>query len=349
MAGFLVVKLGIFADRAGSGHGGVNGAWRTLEILLSFVAIIQHKFRGNTCRDISDVVDQHGDSGVNRSYFNNENEIFTQNRHRIYMKIIQYLSILLLTFLTFPLRAGNDFCGVHNNTFVAGESLTFKVFYTVAGMYVGAGEAVFNTTLEKFNNNPVYHIVGEGKTYSFYDNFFKVRDRYETYVDTATMQPYKFIRNVYEGGYKKYENVTFNKATNTAVTNAGVFKIPACVQDVVSAIYYSRNIEYDKYKPGDRIPFTLFLDKELFSMYVRYMGKETIKTKYGKFKSIKIKPLLIKGTIFEGGEKMTVWISDDKNKIPVRIESPISVGSIKVDMMSYKNLRYPLSSLISVR
>lgn len=93
----------------------------------------------------------------------------------------------------------------------------------------------------------------------------------------------------------------------------------------------------------------MFLDKELFSMYIRYMGKETIKTKYGKFRTIKFKPLLIKGSIFEGGEKMTVWVSDDNNKIPVRIESPISVGSIKVDMMSYRNLRHPLSSLVDVR
>lgn len=265
------------------------------------------------------------------------------------MKFIRTLTIALLVFISFPLKAGNDFCDIHNSAFVAGESLTFRVFYTVAGMFVGAGEAVFNSSLEKLNNKPVYHIVGEGKTFSFYDNFFKVRDKYETYIDTTTLQPYKFIRNVYEGGYKKYENVTFNKTTNIAVTNDGVYKVPACVQDVLSAIYYSRNIDFDKYKPGDKIPFTLFLDKELFAMYIRYMGKETIKTKYGKFKAIKFKPLLIKGTIFEGGEKMTVWVSDDKNKIPVRIESPISVGSIKVDMMGYRNLRHPLSSLISVR
>ncbi len=265
------------------------------------------------------------------------------------MKIFRSLFLLLLYFISFPLRAGNDFCNVTNTAFSEGESLTFKVFYTVAGVYVGAGEAVFNSTLETLNNRPVYHIVGDGRTYSFYDNFFKVRDKYESFIDTATLQPYKFIRNVYEGGYKKYENVTFNKVTNTAITNDGVYKVPACVQDVLSAIYYSRNIDFDKYKPGDKIPFTLFLDKEVFAMYIRYLGKETIKTKYGKFKTIKFKPLLIQGTIFEGGEKMTVWVSDDANKIPVRIESPISVGSIKVDMMSYRNLRHKLSSLISVR
>ena len=90
----------------------------------------------------------------------------------------------------------------------------------------------------------------------------------------------------------------------------------------------------------------MFLDNEVYDMYIRYVGRETIKTKYGKFKAIKIKPLLIKGTIFEGGEKMTVWVTDDPNHIPVRIESPIVVGKVKVDMMGYENLRHPLTSLI---
>jgi hypothetical protein len=265
------------------------------------------------------------------------------------MGVLKNIIFVLLLVASFPLRAGNDFCNIKNRAFSAGEKLTFKVFYTVAGLYVAAGEASFNNTLETLNNKPVYHIVGDGKTYPFYDGFFKVRDRYESFIDTTTLQPYRFIRNIYEGGYKKYENVTFNKSTNAAVTNDGVFKVPSCIQDVLSAIYYSRNIDFNKFKPGDKIPFSLFLDKEVFEMYIRYLGKETVKTKYGKFRAIKFKPLLIKGTIFEGGEKMTVWVSDDGNKIPVRIESPISVGSIKVDMISYSNLRYPLSSLVSLR
>jgi hypothetical protein len=163
------------------------------------------------------------------------------------------------------------------------------------------------------------------------------------------MLPLKFVRNVQEGDHKQYENITFNRKTNTAVTNKGVYKVPMCVQDVLSAIYYARNINFDKYKPGDRIPFTMFLDNEVYNMYIRYLGKETIKTKYGKFDAVKFKPLLIKGTIFEGGEKMTVWVSDDANRIPVRVESPISVGSVKVDMMGYRNLRYPLTSLRRLR
>jgi hypothetical protein len=264
------------------------------------------------------------------------------------MKWSRFVVVLCLVLLSFPLTAGDDFCGIRNKTFQAGETITFKVYYTL-GVYVTAGEASFRTTLERMNNKPVYHIVGEGKTYSFYDNFFKVRDKYETYIDTATLQPYKFIRNVYEGGYKKYENITFNQTANTAVTSDGVFKVPNCIQDVLSSIYYARNIEFDKYKVNDKIPFTMFLDNETYNLYLRYLGKETVKTKYGKFKAIKFKPLLIKGTIFEGGEKMTVWVSDDGNRIPVRIESAISVGSIKVDMMGYQGLKYPVTSLISVR
>ncbi len=261
----------------------------------------------------------------------------------------QALFITLLLVHALHLNAGDDFCGIRNTTFQSGESLTFKVYYTISGIYFGAGEAKFSVNLERLNNKAVYHITGDGKTYSFYDNFFKVRDRYESFIDTETLQPYKFIRNVYEGGYKKYENVTFNQATNTAVSAEGVTKVPNCIQDVLSSLYYARNIDFNKYKVNDKVPFSMYLDNEVYNLYLRYMGKETIKTKYGKFRSIKFKPLLIKGTIFEGGEKMTVWVSDDLNRIPLRVESPISVGSVKIDMMGYDKLKYTLSSLISIR
>jgi hypothetical protein len=173
-----------------------------------------------------------------------------------------------------------------------------------------------------------------------------VKDKYETFIDTATMQPLKFIRNVHEGDYKLYHNVTFNKASNTAITNNGVFKVPSCVQDVVSAVFYVRNVDFSKLRPNDKVAFSMFLDNQVYDMYMRYVGKETIRTKYGRFRTLKIMPLLIEGSIFEGGEKMTVWVTDDDNHIPVRIESPLVVGNIKVDMMGYENLRHPLKSLI---
>ncbi|MDQ6902735.1 MAG: DUF3108 domain-containing protein [Bacteroidota bacterium] len=262
------------------------------------------------------------------------------------MKTITTIIILLFSLIS---SGGDDFCGVKNTAFNADEVVTMRVYYTTLGMYVGAGEAVFSTSLEKFNGKTVYHCVGTGTSYSFFDNFFKVRDRYETYIDTATMLPIKFIRNVDEGGTKFYDNVTFNHTSETAVSTKGVYKIGSCIQDVISSTYYARNIDFNKFKPGDKIPFDMFLDNETYHLYLRYEGKEVIKTKYGKFHSIKFKPLLIKGSIFQGGEKMNVWVSDDPNHLLLRAESPISVGTIKVDMMGYKNLRYPLTSLINFR
>jgi hypothetical protein len=266
------------------------------------------------------------------------------------MKRFRYLFVLLplVGVFGFTFQTGDpevEFCGLRNTTTQNSESITFHVFYNVAGIYVNAGTANFTNTLEKLNGKPVFHIVGDGKTNSSYDWVFRVRDRYESYIDTASLQPLKFVRNVNEGGHKQYENVSFNHSANTAVTTDGVYKVPNCVQDVLSSIYYARNIDFSKYKVNDKIPFTMFLDNEVYNMYIRYLGKEEIKTRYGKFKAIKFKPLLVKGTIFEGGEKMIVWVSDDANKIPIRIESPIIVGTVKVDMMSYKNLRHPLTSL----
>lgn len=260
----------------------------------------------------------------------------------------------LFTFLIafvgwFTLTSGDDFCGLRNKSFQDGESLTFKIYYSALGIYVDAGTANFSVTQETFNNKAAYHIVGTGSSNSNYDWIFKVRDRYESYIDTGNLQPLKFVRNVDEGGYKIYENITFNQQTNSAITTKGVFKVPNCIQDVLSAIYYARNIDFAKFNVGDKIPFQMFLDNEIHSLYIKYDGKETIKTKYGKFKAIKFKPLLVKGQVFSGGEKMIVWVSDDANHIPLRIESPLTVGSIKVDMMMYRNLRYPLSSMISFK
>jgi hypothetical protein len=266
------------------------------------------------------------------------------------MKRLKLISPLALVLFGIPVHTytvpQDNFCGINNIAFKVDEEITFTVYYAVAGIYVNAGNAVFTSKLENINSRPVYHITGEGNTNSSYDWIYKVRDKYESFIDTATMQPLKFLRNVNEGGYKIYQNITFNKTANTAIATDGVFKVPPCIQDVVSAMYYARNIDFSRLQPEDKIPFSMFLDNEVFNMYIRFVGREEIKTRYGKFHALKIKPLLLKGTIFEGGENMTVWITDDQNHIPVRVESPLVVGKVKIDMMSYANLRHPLTSLI---
>lgn len=256
-------------------------------------------------------------------------------------------ALALLSF--FFSRAQSGFCDQANSAFGEGEHIYFKVWYNMSPLWVGAGEAHFNVNATTLNGRQVYHITGDGKTLKSYEWFYKVRDRYETWIDKQHMRPLKFARDVDEGGFKFNDLVTFNHSQGHAVSNSGTYKVPQCVQDVLSAIYFARNIDYDAYQPGAKIPFSMFLDDQVYNLYIRYIGKEKIETRYGTFNAIKIAPLLIKGTIFEGGEDMRIWISDDANHIPLRIDSPILVGSIKVDMMGYERLRNPLSSLIKVK
>lgn len=245
----------------------------------------------------------------------------------------------------------SSFCAVQGQglAFQAGEKISYVVYYNVIGLYVNAGNATFSASRKNFQNNDVYHLVGEGVTNSRYDWIFKVRDRYESYFDADNMLPVKFVRRVEEGDYKKYEEVVFDHRNKEATTTKGVIKLPHSVQDVVSSLYFTRNLDFNRYKPGDKVGFSMFLDNEVHNMYIRYMGKEKIKTRYGTFRAIKLKALLLKGDTFKGGEDMVIWITDDANRIPVRIESPLSVGSVKVDMMRYDNLKFPLTALVSLR
>ena len=265
--------------------------------------------------------------------------------------MVKKIKLFSLFAFLFPLSlfAQNEFCGLKNTSFKDGEKLVFKVYYNMGSIWVGAGEAVFTTDLKKLNDRNVFHIVGSGKTYKSYDWFYKVRDVYETYIDAETMLPLKFVRNVNEGGFKIYHSVNFDQRNNRATSTNGVYNVPKCVQDVLSSIYYARNIDYNKYQPGAKIPFTMFLDDQVYNLYIRYLGKEQIKTRYGTFNTIKIRPLLIEGTIFKGGEKMTVWVSDDANHVPVRVDSPILVGSIKVDLIGYENLRNAFTGFLKKR
>jgi len=251
--------------------------------------------------------------------------------------------LLSIIIIAIQFAATAQTTGKTDYAFQPQEKISYNVYYNVIGLYVHAGSATFTTASEKLHDEDVFHVVGEGSTNPKYDWIFKVRDRYESYFTTTDLQPVKFVRNINEGNYKKHEEITFNRKANTAITNNGVYATPENVQDVVSIMYYLRNINYDQYKEGDKIPFNMFLDNKVYNMYIHYIGKETIKTKYGKFKVIKLKPLLLKGNIFDGGEKMTVWITNDSNHIPVRVESPIMVGSVKIDLMYYENLRFPLA------
>lgn len=259
------------------------------------------------------------------------------------------IAVLLLSFAHQSSGAQDGFCNIQNTSFKAGERLTFHVYYNMSFIWIYAGNSTFRVKSSNLKGRDAYYISGDGKTAKSYEWFYKVNDLYESYIDRETLLPMRFIRNVSEGSLKYKHDAVFDRSINKVTDNGKTYDITKCTQDVLSAVYFARNIDYNKYSPGDRIPFEMFLDDKVYSLYIKYMGKETITTKKGEFKAIKIVPLLIEGTIFDGGEKMAVWVSDDKNHLPLRVNSPIVVGSIKADLMEWDNLRNPFDALISLK
>jgi Protein of unknown function (DUF3108) len=231
-----------------------------------------------------------------------------------------------------------------NTAFKPGERLEYRLHYGL----VDAATAVIRVDpqVTKINNREVYHVIGEGKTVSSFDMFFKVRDKYESYIDKQGMFPHRFVRNVDEGGYKIQQDYTFFPAKRAYKNQKGEgYMTPEFVQDMMSAFYYARNLDFSNAKKGDIFKITCVVDDEIFPLKIKYMGKESIETDAGTFNAIKFAPVIQKGRIFKKEEDLSVWISDDKNHIPLMASAKIMVGSVKMELQKYAGLANPVSRI----
>lgn len=250
-----------------------------------------------------------------------------------------------------------DNCGIETRAFDSGESLTYKVYYNAGPMWLSGGEIYFKLQQEMLNGKSVYHGISEAVTYKSFDWFFKIRDKFETWMDESSLQSYKFVRDINEGGYTFYRSYDWNRNTNIITSyyqnrKSGKEKTVTlnnadpCGVDMLSSFYWARTIDFSKYKAGDKIPVTMAVDDKLYNIYIRYEGKEQYKTKLGTFNTFKVKPLLVEGSVLGSGESMTIWVTDDQNRIPVRIESSLKVGRITADLKSFAGAKYPFTSKV---
>ncbi len=240
---------------------------------------------------------------------------------------------------------------VINNAFQNGEQLVYKIFYNLNFVWIPAGEVTFHVTDEGSR----YHFSAEGKTYSSYEWFYKAYNKLDSYVDKSTFLPQTSIRWVAENRYKLYDKVHFDQKARLAnfergdtkdeVKLRGSMKLEDAMHDMLSAVYYSRTIDYAKAKTGQDFPMKVFLDESTYSLRYRYMGVEEKKIhNLGKYSTIKIVPQLVAGNVFSENSQMKIWATNDDNRLPLMIESPVSVGSVKVVLKSYSGLKHPLSS-----
>jgi hypothetical protein len=227
--------------------------------------------------------------------------------------------------------------------FKSGESLRYKMSYSG---FLRAGTAVLEVKEVDLNGKKVFHTKGTGWTSGMIKWFFEVDDLYESYFDKDTIKPYLFKRKINEGGYKKHRITSFNhkvkkayiqdfteqKDTSVAFTN---------VQDMLSSFYYLRNQDVKNIKTGDEIKLDLFIDSQIYPFKLRFLGRENLKTKFGKVKTLIFKPLVQSGRIFKEQESVTIWITDDANKIPIKMSASLAVGSLRAELEAYNGLANP--------
>jgi hypothetical protein len=259
---------------------------------------------------------------------------------KITEKFITMKKIVLLLLLAVTV----SFDSQKEPAYRAGEWFKFRIHYGL----VTAGYATLELKEATKNNKKVYHAIGKGYTTGMTKFFFKVEDNYQSFFDKTTGKPYQYVRKIDEGGYTKDQEGFFNQEKNTILvkdykndTNK-TFTTPDDIQDIVSTFYYLRNHpNVDKLKVGESIIVNMFFDDETYKFKLKFIGKENLETKFGTVATMIFRPLVQSGRVFKEEESLTVWISDDENKIPLRIKASLAVGSLKADLDSYKGLANP--------
>lgn len=252
-------------------------------------------------------------------------------------------TIFLLLLTGFALQAQSQ------KSFGAGEWFKFRIHY---GPF-NASFATLEVDETNINGKPVYHIEGKGKSTGLLHWFFKVDDNYQTYIDKQDGKPYKFIRKIDEGGYTKDLEIDFDHSNNKAFVfdkkhnENHTYTTKPNVHDMLSAFYYIRNnIKNDELRPGDEMRLNLFIDDENMDLKLKFLGREVIKTKFGKVATLKFRPYVMAGRVFKEKESLTFWVSDDANKLPIKIEANLAVGSLDADLDEYKGLKHPFKIIM---
>lgn len=238
---------------------------------------------------------------------------------------------------------------VTQNAYKLGEVLEYKAYYGVID--AARAKLTIDKEFKKVGNRMTYHCTGTGVSLGAFNWFFKVNDQYQTYIDNQVLLPLVFIRRVEEGGYILKRDKYFNHSKHTVrvidvkKNKESTHKIEKNTQDLLSCFYHARTLNLQAAKPGDIFTIPVFFDYENYPMKIKFIGKEVLKTDLGTFRCLKFMPLLQEGRVFKDQEDMTIWISDDQNKVPIRLKANLLVGSIKLDLTGYSNLVAPIAKV----
>ena len=263
-----------------------------------------------------------------------------------------YLFFIVLIGITGKVNAQNN---VENYTFKSGEVVTYHAYYNWHFIWLNAGIVHFSVEDKIYNGIDSWFLSAYGRTYSGYDKFMKVRDTFEVYVDKEQFNPLYFNRVTNEGSTKSHHKYWFDYNEHIIKTKSkydksisfkdSIIVLPEGTSDLLTMVYKARNLDYSKYQVNEKIPIRMIVDSHVYDLYIRYLGKETIKNRDGrKFRCLKFSPLLVEGTIFKSGEDMTVWVTDDDARIPIIVEAKVLIGSVKAVFVDAVGLRNPIEA-----
>lgn len=231
--------------------------------------------------------------------------------------------------------------------FKRGETLKYWAYYDaplLGKIYAGKATLELSKDKDLFNGQTTYHAIGKGRSTGSFDFFFKVRDAFESWFDEQSLQSYRFTRRTNEGGYKVEDDVDFDYDKAFARSRQKEVKIGLNTQDMVSAFYFARTLNIENIQIDDQFPIDFYLDDSVYTSVIIYKGIEIVETSLGKFRCMKFMPMVITGEVFDNPYPMSLWITDDKNRIPILIKSEVIVGSVKGELFEYKNLKYPMEA-----
>lgn len=243
---------------------------------------------------------------------------------------------LFLALFLFPLTTYSQ----SDLPYKVGEYSAFDISF--GGIKVGSAEMKIEKQI-KINGVSTFHIIGKGRTASFFDWFFKVRDVYETYFDTSKIRPVKFVRDIHEGGYEKKQQYIFKHSAGKVFWKDTSHVIFPTTQDMLSALFYARTFNKNDLLQKKSFFVPIFMDEENYSLEILYLKDEKVKTNFGEVNCMVFKPKMQEGRVFEDGEEMKIWISDDRNHLLVKVETQIWAGSIKAILVKHQGVKYPLS------
>lgn len=260
--------------------------------------------------------------------------------------------ILLLLFLSLMISVSAqefEYRTVENNSFEVGEKLKFKVYYDsfISGK-VNAGTATIEvkSTKRRFNKRDVYNIVGTGKSNPAFDMFYKVRDRFESYMDKDALVSHHFIRRTKEGGYEMEDDVYFDHENGVAKSSNDTIKIEPNIQDILSAVYYARTFDFTDAEVGQNYPVDFYLDDSVYVSVIQFAGRELVETDLGVFNCLAFMPMVVTGEVFSNPYPMKLWVTDDENKLPILGKSEVIVGSVKMELIKYSGLKNPIEAKV---